>query len=73
MSHFGGYGCSDYRNATSSSMLTTVLGTAERELFNEDMMAAILFILKLRLNILENKEIYKKQKTKIKYRYDFMY
>lgn len=36
--------------------------TGERESFNEDMMAAIIFILKLRINIVENKKIYKKQK-----------
>lgn len=43
-------------------MLTAVIGPAERESFDEDTMAAIIFIIKLRKNIAENKEIYKKQK-----------
>lgn len=71
LSHFGGYGCSDSRNASSPSMLTIVFRPAERESFNEDMMATIMFILKLRKNIVENKEIYKKKK--IKYSNYFMY
>jgi len=62
LSHFDGCSCSDSRNATSSSMQTAVLGSAEKESFNENMMAAIIFILKLRINIVQNKEIYKNQK-----------